>query len=67
MSYSYHAQHVFAMYTCTIGQVHLLVSLYKQMLSPSAWGDQRSHQGDIIVINLLIIISPCQKPLRLQF
>ena len=25
MSYSYHAQHAFATYTCTIEQVHLLV------------------------------------------
>ena len=36
------------------------------MLSPSVWADQRSCQGDKLVINWLItIISPC--PETLQF
>jgi len=34
------------------------------LLSPSAWVDQRSHQGDMVVINWLITtLSPCPETL----
>ena len=41
----------------------VLVSLY-YILSPSAWVDQRSRQGDIIVITVRYL--PAQKPYTVQ-